>query len=113
MLLRLVSVEPEDENSGPIPLAVELAAAWRCEKELAEIADGLDKQPLHKFTGPVSEADAAEHERHKSLRRSLDWSFDLLGDVPGKGARLQHQPVKTPQKCRQRLTRPSRRQDQR
>ncbi len=87
-ILRLVSVSPDNAESGPIPLAVELAAAWWSEKKLKEIADGLEATPLKKYMEPVP-GTVPEVERHESLYRSLQWSYDLLGKIPEIGPRLQ------------------------
>jgi tetratricopeptide (TPR) repeat protein/class 3 adenylate cyclase len=73
-----------------IPLALELAAAWVEHEELKEIADGLDTTPLGDESGPAPGAiradDEITRERHRSLVRSLDWSYNLLGRKEGPAA---------------------------
>jgi tetratricopeptide (TPR) repeat protein/class 3 adenylate cyclase len=65
------------------PLAIELAAAWTDKRTLKEIADGIEATPL--ISGP----DRPLVDRHRSLTRCLDWSFDLLEDWAQEGfARL-------------------------
>jgi class 3 adenylate cyclase/tetratricopeptide (TPR) repeat protein len=90
-ILSLISVEPDEKEFGPIPLAVELIAAWWSEKSLHEIADGLEATPLTKYTGavPGMVPDANGHERHDSLTHSLEWSYNLLGKTTEIGSRLQ------------------------
>jgi class 3 adenylate cyclase/predicted ATPase len=62
-----------------LPLAIEIAAAWAGRCTFKEIAEGIAATAL----GPHSEQPPrAVHvggsERHRSLTRSLDWSFALL-----------------------------------
>jgi len=68
------------ELTGSIPLAIELAAAWADRRALEEIADGIAATPL----GPPRPGHAII-ERHASLTRCLDWSFDLLQDWAQEG----------------------------
>ncbi len=57
-----------------IPLAIELAAAWMDSFTLAELLAELDQQL--ELTARLSDVP----ERHRSLRASLDWSWNLLSD---------------------------------
>ncbi|MFI5460890.1 MAG: tetratricopeptide repeat protein, partial [Isosphaerales bacterium] len=70
-----------------IPLALELAAAWVEYEELKEIAGGLEATPLGDESGPPPGAIRADDEntrtRHRSLERSLEWSYNLLGPKEG------------------------------
>jgi predicted ATPase/DNA-binding CsgD family transcriptional regulator len=61
---------------GGIPLAIELAAARTPTMTLAEIALRLDDQ-LALLTG----GGRGTPVRHKTVRASLDWSFELLQDT--------------------------------
>jgi predicted ATPase/Tfp pilus assembly protein PilF len=62
-----------------IPLALELAAAWTKSRSLPEIAAGLAATPLGALTAvPPRHGLANSGERHRSLTRCLDWSYDLL-----------------------------------
>jgi predicted ATPase/class 3 adenylate cyclase len=56
-----------------IPLAIELAAAWVQSTTPAEIATRLDDQFRLLRGGPRGGI-----ERHQTLRRAMDWSYDLL-----------------------------------
>ncbi|NUU25659.1 MAG: hypothetical protein HOV68_29770, partial [Streptomycetaceae bacterium] len=58
-----------------IPLAIELAAARARTHSLAGIAEDLDRSTL-------AAHDADRDARHRSMRRSLDWSHGLL--TPGE-----------------------------
>ncbi|BCM90135.1 putative HTH-type transcriptional regulator [Abditibacteriota bacterium] len=96
-ILRLVSVEPESESeSGPIPLAVELSAAWTgANRTLWQIADSLRETPLDDEGGVLQPApfavradDDITDQRHRSLKRSFDWSFKQLATLPN-GTHLQ------------------------
>lgn len=57
-----------------IPLAIELAAAWMDSYTLPELRDELGKQL--ELTARMSDTP----ERHRSLRASLDWSWNLLDE---------------------------------
>ena len=57
-----------------IPLAIELAAARVRSMSPGEIAGRLD-QRFHLLTGGARGAAS----RHQTLRRAIDWSYDLLG----------------------------------
>jgi tetratricopeptide (TPR) repeat protein len=62
-----------------IPLGVELAAAWMDKRTLGEIADGIEATPLGALTGEQSRSRrTVQADRHQSLTRCLDWSFELL-----------------------------------
>ncbi len=62
-----------------IPLALELAAARSGQKSFTEIADGLEKAPLGAETETATRHRRADRaERHKSLTKSLNWSYSLL-----------------------------------
>ena len=73
-----------------IPLAIELAAAWVGYSELQEIADGLAATPLGDQTalppGEIRFDSEIARQRHDSLTRSLDWSYELLGKTAGEAA---------------------------
>ena len=73
-----------------IPLAIELAAAWVGYSELREIADGLAATPLGDQTalppGAIRFDSEIARQRHDSLIRSLDWSYQLLGKTAGQAA---------------------------
>ena len=56
-----------------IPLAIELAAARARSLRPAEIADRLDDM-FRLLTG----GRRASTERHRTLRATLEWSYDLL-----------------------------------
>jgi predicted ATPase/class 3 adenylate cyclase len=60
-----------------IPLAIELAAGRLRSLSLADLAERLDDQPKilarHRSAG-------RDHARHRTLRMTLDWSYDLLTD---------------------------------
>jgi len=57
-----------------IPLAIELAAAWMDSFTPAELRDELDQQL--ELTARLADTPA----RHRSLRASLDWSWNLLSE---------------------------------
>ena len=59
-----------------IPLAIELAAARTRSLRPAEIADRLDDM-FRLLTG----GKRAAAERHRTLRATLEWSYDLLSDA--------------------------------
>jgi len=59
-----------------IPLAIELAAAWTDKRSLKEIADSIAATPLTSEPPRFRRTDRAD--RHRSLIRCLDWSFNLL-----------------------------------
>jgi predicted ATPase len=60
-----------------IPLAIELAAGRLRSVSFAELAERLDDQfSVLVRTRPAT----AEDERHRTLRMTFDWSYDLLGD---------------------------------
>ncbi|BCM92118.1 photosystem I assembly protein Ycf3 [Abditibacteriota bacterium] len=97
-ILLLTSVDPHARAVQAIPLALELSAAWSGDDEeglytLKEIADGLEATPLGEFTSLPDDdfrADSAStKQRHDSLIRSLNWSFDLLGKKAGGGTAQQ------------------------
>jgi predicted ATPase/DNA-binding SARP family transcriptional activator len=60
-----------------IPLAIELAAVRLRSLSLGDLASRLGNQPAvlarHRSTGP-------DDARHRTLRLTLDWSYDLLTD---------------------------------
>src|SRR5205807_9430280 len=56
-----------------LPLAIELAAARTRALDVAEIATRLEDR-----FGLLSAGPRAVDERHRTLRRVVDWSFDLL-----------------------------------
>jgi class 3 adenylate cyclase/predicted ATPase len=67
------------ELAGHIPLAIELAAAWTKHQTLEEIASGLAATPLGSaMADPPDHGRAPGADRHSSLTRCLDWSYDLL-----------------------------------
>ena len=59
-----------------MPLALELAAARVASMSLPEIADRLDQRFALLTSGPRT-----AEERQRTLRATVDWSYDLLGDV--------------------------------
>ena len=59
-----------------IPLAIELAAARVRTLTPAELADRLDSRFRLLASGPRTAV-----ERHQTLRRAIDWSYDLLSDA--------------------------------
>jgi predicted ATPase len=59
-----------------IPLAIELAAARMRSLTPAEIADHLDARFRLLAGGPRTAV-----ERHQTLRRAIDWSYDLLSEA--------------------------------
>jgi predicted ATPase len=59
-----------------VPLAIELAAARAAMLTPAELARRLD-QRFRVLTG----SDRGVVERHQTLRASIDWSYELLGDA--------------------------------
>jgi predicted ATPase/class 3 adenylate cyclase len=60
-----------------IPLAIELAAGRLRSVSFAELAARLDDQfSVLVRTRPAT----AEDQRHRTLRMTFDWSYDLLGD---------------------------------
>lgn len=62
-----------------IPVAIELATAWTDKRTLAEIAEDLEATPLGATTAePPRSRRTDTADRHRSLTRCLDWSFDLL-----------------------------------
>ncbi len=61
-----------------IPLGVELAAAWIDKRTLTEIADGIDATPLGALTEQARSRHALQADRHRSLTRCLDFSYNLL-----------------------------------
>lgn len=62
-----------------MPLAIELATAWTDKRTLAEIAEDLEATPLGATTGePPRSRRTDTADRHRSLARCLDWSFELL-----------------------------------
>ena len=70
-----------------IPLALELAAAWVGQHSPKAIADGLEATPLERWTTTPARhiRSDSEHtgQRHDSLVRSLDWSYDRLAETAG------------------------------
>lgn len=58
-----------------LPLALQLAAARVKDMSVLEIADGLSRRG--RLGGTLGQATAPQH---RSIRASLDWSFDLLGE---------------------------------
>jgi predicted ATPase len=58
-----------------IPLAIELAAARVRTLTPAELADRLDSRFRLLASGPRTAV-----ERHQTLQRAIDWSYDLLSD---------------------------------
>lgn len=66
------SVQEICRKLNGIPLAIELAAAWVDSFSLSELAAELDRQlELTARLGDTA-------ERHRSLRASLDWSWNLI-----------------------------------
>jgi predicted ATPase/class 3 adenylate cyclase len=62
-----------------IPLGVELTAAWMDKRTLGEIAEGIEGRPLGALTGEQARSGRTTHtDRHQSLTRCLDWSFEML-----------------------------------
>lgn len=62
-----------------IPLALELAAAQAGHMELSEITVSLEKEPLGPMAAmPEGHRRGDRSERHRSLTRSLNWSYKLL-----------------------------------
>ena len=59
-----------------IPLALELAAAKLRVLSLSELTDRLDDQ-----LGVLARGPRTAPERHRTLRATLDWSYDLLDDA--------------------------------
>jgi predicted ATPase/class 3 adenylate cyclase len=59
-----------------IPLAIELAAARVRSLSPAELAERLDARFRLLAGGPRTAV-----ERHQTLRRAIDWSYDLLADM--------------------------------
>lgn len=59
-----------------MPLALELAAARVTSMSLPEIADRLDQRFALLTSGPRT-----AEERQRTLRATVDWSYDLLPDV--------------------------------
>ncbi len=59
-----------------MPLAIELAAARVNTMTVAEISARLDDRFALLTSGPRT-----AHERHRSLRAVVDWSYDLLGEL--------------------------------
>ena len=60
-----------------IPLAIEFVAAWMPLRSLIEITKELRRTPLGNITSAQDAIDI-QAERHRSLMRCLDWSFNLL-----------------------------------
>jgi class 3 adenylate cyclase/predicted ATPase len=90
-ILDLTSIQPGDANSGVIPLAVELAAAWVGREPLAGIARGL-ATPASLQTarprGTISANSRSTGRRHDSLTNSFEWSYHLLGEGYGETAQI-------------------------
>lgn len=84
-ILQFTSVEPEKTDSGGIPLAIELAAAWVGKRTLKEIADEIETTPLGEMTAAAGTraSDDETFYRHRSLTRSLEWSYKVLYRVHG------------------------------
>jgi tetratricopeptide (TPR) repeat protein/class 3 adenylate cyclase len=62
-----------------IPLAVEFAAAWVKYSEVKEIREGLESMPLGRQSQePPRSARIDQADRHRSLTRSLNYSFERL-----------------------------------
>lgn len=72
---RLQVVEEICRRLDGVPLAIELAAGRAAVLGLERIRDGLE-EPLLYLGGGYRTAEV----RHKSLRGSLDWSFEMLSD---------------------------------
>jgi len=72
------------------PLAVEIAAAWLRYQTSRQILDGLRGQALSDFTEtPPGGRNANASPRHGGLRKTLDWSWNLLKPEDREGlARL-------------------------
>jgi tetratricopeptide (TPR) repeat protein/class 3 adenylate cyclase len=62
--------------SERIPLALELLAAWMGLREIAEIADELERTPLPALPEGHDHLDPSE--RHQSLEKCLEYSYLLL-----------------------------------
>lgn len=62
-----------------MPLAIELTTAWTDKRTLVEIAEDLEATPLGAITSEPPRSQRTDTaDRHRSLTRCLDWSFDLL-----------------------------------
>lgn len=58
-----------------IPLAIELAAGWTATRSLEQIRDGLRRQPLGVYGDRPPETHIVDVERHRSMRRCIEWSY--------------------------------------
>ncbi|MGC4043723.1 MAG: tetratricopeptide repeat protein [Armatimonas sp.] len=68
-------------NTAGIPLAIELTASAVRYKTVAEIAAELAARPLGPLFGSKGAwDDDAAYKRHRSLTRTLFWSYELLSD---------------------------------
>ena len=68
-----------------IPPAIEIIAAWAPAMSLAQISTELEKTPFAPVT-VRDEYDSVESERHRSLLRCFEWSFDHLAKASPKDA---------------------------
>jgi tetratricopeptide (TPR) repeat protein/class 3 adenylate cyclase len=65
--------------SERIPVAIELAAAWVSHSTVKEIADGIESTPLGSETKePPRSGRIDQALRHRSLTRSLNYSYERL-----------------------------------
>lgn len=65
--------------SERIPVAIELAAAWVSHSTVKEIADGIEATPLgSESKEPPRSARLDQALRHRSLTRSLNYSYERL-----------------------------------
>ena len=74
------------ERLEGLPLAIELAASWISMLTPAELLDRLDRSRSGTL-GLLANGAADSPERHRTLERTIAWSYDLL--APGAQALLR------------------------